>query len=96
MMSVVITDAAWGDLADIVRHVAIDSPQAADRLLDELYDRCSSLALNPLAFPVVDGYEEAGIRRRLYGNYLIFYRCTEEAVEILHVLHGARDYDALL
>lgn len=96
MMSVVITDAAWADLFDIVRHVSIDRPRAADRLLDELHEKCNSLALNPLAYPVIDGYEDAGIRRRLHSNYLIFYRVREATVEILHVLHGARDYDALL
>jgi plasmid stabilization system protein ParE len=28
--------------------------------------------------------------------YLIFYRVSDEGVEILHVLHGARDYEAIL
>jgi toxin ParE1/3/4 len=96
MMSVDITDAAWADLLDILRHVSTDSPQAADRLFDELYEKCSSLGQTPLAFPVIDGYEDAGIRRRLHGNYLIIYRCSGKSVEVLHVLHGARDYDELL
>lgn len=36
------------------------------------------------------------LRRRVYGNYLIFYDLRPEAVEILHVLHGARDYAAIV
>jgi plasmid stabilization system protein ParE len=36
-----------------------------------------------------------GIRRRVHGNYLIFYRVREELVEVVHVLHGARDYETL-
>ncbi len=28
-------------------------------------------------------------------NYLIFYRAASEGVEIVRVLHGARDLDAL-
>ena len=36
------------------------------------------------------------IRRRVYGNYLIFYRTMSDAVEVLHVLHGARDYENLI
>jgi len=38
----------------------------------------------------------AAVRRRPHGNYLIFYRVGAEQVEILHVLHGARDYEPIL
>jgi ParE toxin of type II toxin-antitoxin system, parDE len=30
------------------------------------------------------------------GNYLIFYRIGLDHVEVLHVLHGAQDYEAIL
>jgi plasmid stabilization system protein ParE len=42
------------------------------------------------------GHEEGGIRRRPWGNYLIFYRVGDDSVQILHVLHGARDYEKIL
>jgi plasmid stabilization system protein ParE len=32
------------------------------------------------------------LRRKVYGNYLIFYDIGPDAVEILRILHGARDY----
>jgi plasmid stabilization system protein ParE len=44
----------------------------------------------------VQRYEAKGIRRRVYGNYLIFYRVTGEQVFVIRVLHAARDTDALL
>lgn len=31
-----------------------------------------------------------------FHNYLIFYRETEETVEILRVVHGARDYERIM
>jgi plasmid stabilization system protein ParE len=31
----------------------------------------------------------------VHGNYLIIYRVRDEAVQILRVVHGARDLDAL-
>jgi len=34
-------------------------------------------------------------RIRGFENWLIFYRVTEEAVEVVRVLHGARDLEAL-
>jgi plasmid stabilization system protein ParE len=42
----------------------------------------------------VPRHEHLGIRRRPFGNYLIFYRVG--AIEVVHVLHGARDYERLL
>ena len=41
-------------------------------------------------------YRDIGLRRRIYGSYLIFYRIRDDTVEVLHVLHGARDYDKIL
>jgi len=37
-----------------------------------------------------------GVRRRVFGNYAVFYRAEADRVTVLHVLHGARDYEAIL
>ncbi|MGZ8218664.1 type II toxin-antitoxin system RelE/ParE family toxin [Methylomagnum sp.] len=50
----------------------------------------------PRAFPLIPRYERHGIRRRAHRDYLIFYRVGEGFVEVIHILHGARDYEALL
>jgi toxin ParE1/3/4 len=50
----------------------------------------------PRAFPLLPEWEDRGVRRRPYGNYLIFYRIAADTVEVLHVLHGARDFEAIL
>ena len=36
------------------------------------------------------------LRRKVFGNYLIFYRVSDAAVEIIHILHGAMDYERIL
>jgi len=36
-----------------------------------------------------------GYRSFAVGQYLILYRAVEKRVEIMHVLHGKRDLDAL-
>ena len=41
-------------------------------------------------------FEGSGVRHRVVGNYLIFYRVDPARVAILHVLHGAMDYAGLL
>jgi toxin ParE1/3/4 len=45
---------------------------------------------------LVPRHEHAGIRRRPYGDYLIFYRIGTDVIEVVHVLHGAQDYQAIL
>lgn len=44
------------------------------------------------------GHEASGIRRRPFGDHLIFYRVEEIALRIvvLRVLSGARDIEAIL
>jgi len=50
----------------------------------------------PEAFPLVPRYESYGVRRRPYGNYLIFHEIIRDMVFITHILHGAQDYEAIL
>lgn len=48
------------------------------------------------ASPWCPRYERRGIRRRVHGNYVIFYRVETAKVVIVHILHGAIDYGAIL
>lgn len=95
-MLVVITEAAEADLETIGDWIAADNPRRAITFVSELRDRCQSLAAYPRAYPLVARYEQLGIRRRPYRDYLIFYRISHNKIEILHILHGAQDYDPIL
>ncbi len=95
-MRVVLTETAQADLAAIADFIAHDSPANALRFIDLLRDRCLDLAELSLAFPLVPRYRARGIRRRPVGDYLIFYRVARGRVDVLHVVHGARDYDDIL
>jgi plasmid stabilization system protein ParE len=95
-MKVVVTQAAFDDLLRIGAYIRRHNPARARTFIDEIEDRCLRLGATPFAFPLMPNHEHSGIRRRPYGDYLIFYRVGEEAVEILHALHGARDIEAIL
>lgn len=95
-MIVVLTDEAKTDLERIGDFIALDSPERAETFVGELLDRCLRLAEMPRAFPLVPRYEQTGIRRRPYENYLVFYRVAETRVEILHILNGAQNYESIL
>jgi toxin ParE1/3/4 len=90
---VVLSELAEADLTDIWVFVARDNATAADRLIDEIHEKCRFLANTPKAGrhrPEVD----PSIRGFAVGNYLIFYRerataskwpacCTAIAISLL-------------
>lgn len=85
-----LTPEASQDLEEILEFLATSRPQAAARLLDSLREKCESLA----AMPGIGRPREElapNLHSSLVGNYVIFYRPSSEGVEILRVLHGARD-----
>ena len=95
-MKVVIGRAAEADLEAVADWIAQDSPRRALSFVIELRDACMALGYAPRAFPLVPRYGTHGIRRRVHGNYLIFYRIDPDQITIIHILHGARDYELLL
>ncbi|HBK07694.1 MAG TPA: plasmid stabilization protein [Acetobacteraceae bacterium] len=95
-MKVVLSDAARLGLERIGDYIARDNPSRAGSFVAELRTACLTLGEMPQAFPLVPRYERLGIRRRPHGNYLIFYRVDQDRVSIVQILHGARDYEALL
>ena len=95
-MKVIITAAARSDLAAIGDYIGAENPQRAASFVDELVDRCEDLASMAERFQRVPRFERLGIRRRPYKSYLIFYRVVHDTVEVIHIAHGARDWERLL
>lgn len=95
-MKLVITDEASTDLFAIGEWISEDNPRRALSFVDELKVRCASLIGMPRAYPLVPRHAASGVRRLPHGEYLIFYRVRDDTVEIIHVLHGARDYEAIV
>jgi toxin ParE1/3/4 len=78
------------DADEVWTSIAVDSESAADRLLTRIYDAEQRLA----EFPHM-GRERPDIapdaRSWGVGAYLILYRIAPDAVEVIRILHGARD-----
>jgi toxin ParE1/3/4 len=85
-----ISPRAASDLVEIWSYIADDSPANADAFIDKLRGviqlladqsgsgrRREELAPGILSFP--------------FRRYVIFYRANSKAIEIVRVLHGARD-----
>lgn len=91
MTSVIWTLPALAHLDGIQDYVARESPKAAYRLVNSLIDRTERLlAANPM---IGRAGRVAGTRELVISgtSYIVAYRITED-VEILAVLHAARDW----
>jgi toxin ParE1/3/4 len=82
------------DLREILDRIAIDKPGAALRHVEKLEDACRALARNPELGTARDDLM-AGVRIWSVGNYAIFFRSAKDGIEVIRVVHGARDFDAI-
>jgi toxin ParE1/3/4 len=88
------TTPAYRDLEAIHDYIAADSAAAAARWIDRLERECQNLADMP---GMGRRREELapGLRGFPVGTYVIFYREVEDGIQILRVVHGARDIESL-
>jgi toxin ParE1/3/4 len=78
------------DLDEIWFNIASNNPGAADRMLDRLAHHMSILEEFPEMGPARPDLGE-GARVLVEGNYIVIYKQASGAVEIVRVMHGARD-----
>lgn len=95
MKSVTLSPTARHDLSDIWDYISQDSEEAATRTIQAIYEQCCALASSPRMGRSRGKELGEGIRSFPTGNYVIFYWLIADGVEILRVLHGARDTQSL-
>lgn len=95
MTPVRISADAENDLDAIWLYIANDSPVNADRFLDRLVTiLTTTLSTAPLAGRTRDEFG-TGLRSFPVESYIAFYRVRDELVEIVRIIHGARDLTAI-
>ena len=50
------------------------------------------MGLFPESYAVVGMLDGFPVRRKVHGNYLIFYSVDADVINVLRILHGAQDY----
>ena len=95
MATLRLSEPAELDLTEIWDYIARDNPSAADRYLDRIQEHCHDLAessrlgrLRPELAP--------GLRSSPFQSHVVFYEEREDGIEVIRVLHGARDVPAIL
>jgi toxin ParE1/3/4 len=85
-----ISPRSGSDLIEIWSYIADDSTANADAFIDKLYETIQALANQPGSGRRREELAP-GILSFPFGRYIIFYRATREAIEIVRMLHGAGD-----
>lgn len=94
MLRIIKRPEAENDLDDIWLYIAQDNPDNADKLLDEIEEISRKLARFAGMGQNRDDLHP-GLQSFTVGKYLIFYIPINGGIEIVRVLHGMMDIDAL-
>ena len=97
-MKLVVKSPVWVDLREIGLRIAKDNPDAAGRFFDAAREAFELVARHP-AIGRLRSYSLPGVRSWVvpgFENYVIFYLPTPGELQILAVLHGARDLSRAL
>jgi plasmid stabilization system protein ParE len=87
----------WSRLArdefeEALAYIARDSPARAVAFADRILTEVDSLPQWPYQGHVVDELDDPAYREIPAWPYRIVYRLTDEAVGVVAVMHGARDF----
>ncbi len=90
-MKVHWTDTARDHLRAIHTYIARSSPRYALRVVDRLTRRSQQISEFPQSGRVVPEFEHGQIREVLEGAYRIIYYIKPHQIDVLAVIHAARE-----
>jgi addiction module RelE/StbE family toxin len=85
------TEPAVADLENIQDYIARDSAEYADAVVERLMLSVEQLQSFPASGRVVPEAKDRRVRELLVESYRVIYRVKKGAVQILTIVHGARD-----
>ncbi|OAN49190.1 hypothetical protein A6A04_03485 [Paramagnetospirillum marisnigri] len=86
--------AAGADLEEIGDYIALDNPMAACQLIQDVMAACGLLAISLMLGRGRSGLA-SGVRSFPVGRYIVFYTATPDGIDVIRILHGARDVRSL-
>ena len=89
-----VSVSARSDLDDIWFYIARNNPEAADEYISAIVSRFLTLASMPHMGRVRPELSP-GIRSFVVRHHVIFYRLTDDGLDVIRVLDGVRDLPPL-
>ena len=90
MKQYTLTEEADNDLIELWLHISQDDLDVADRLLANFVKKFELLAAQPRMGRLRPEFA-THLRSFIEGRYVIFYRLVPDGIEIVRIIHGARD-----
>lgn len=88
-------ETAWRDLERIADYIAEDSPGYAAAFVRRVRDHARSLEEMAERRRVVPELEDSAVRELIVGSYRLIYEIDGPDVNVLGLIHGARDLVSL-
>ena len=82
---------AVGNLIENNRYIAKENPDAARRIINEIYEAGNRIKKYPEKERIVSEIGKANIREVFSGNYRIIYKKEPKRINILTVRHMRQD-----
>lgn len=92
----VLTPAARDDLTEISAYIRQDSIEAARRVRAELREAMARLAQSPLMGHLREDLTDTPVRFWSVYSYVIVYDPDTQPLQVIRILHGARDVRRIL
>jgi antitoxin ParD1/3/4 len=92
----ILAPEALQDLQDIWDFIAVDNPEAASALQEEFFEAIAGLAIMPGKGHKRDDLTDRPVHFFRVRSYLIVYRADSDPIQIVAVLHAARDIPTVL
>ncbi len=86
------TETAIKHLTAIYQYIALNSPIYAQRMADKLIRRSEQIGIFPHSGRQVPEYEAPDIREITEPPYRIIYRVKTDQIDVLAVIHSARQF----
>lgn len=93
---------AKDDLKNIVMYIKYDlkEPNIAKNISKRIRQAVKNISENPMIYEVIDDdiIKQLELRKRVVGNYLIFYRVIDSSkeIQVVRIFYGKRNWLKLL
>ena len=91
MAQVVWSESALQDLDQVADYISLDNPEAANKLVKEVFKRVDLLEQFPEMCPVPHDLPHSRYRHLIVGPLRIFHRINDNIVFIVYVMRTERN-----
>lgn len=88
------------DMEQIFDYISVElcNPTAAIRLINDFEKAFKNVCAFPESCPYINNeyVKDKSLRKLIVNNYIAFYRIKDNDIQVIRVLYGMRNYEALL